>query len=49
MGLKVIGTLGMLLCAKQKGVISETKPIIIELEGVSFRIAPALVQKALNL
>jgi len=49
MGLKVIGTLGMLLRAKQKGVISEIKPVVMELEAVNFRIAPALVQKALNL
>lgn len=49
MKLKVIGTLGMLLRAKQKNVISEIKPVIMELEAANFRIAPALVQKALSL
>ncbi|BAZ81557.1 MAG: DUF3368 domain-containing protein [Sphaerospermopsis kisseleviana] len=49
MGLKVIGTLGMLLRAKEKGVISEVKPLIMSLESVNFRIAPALIQKALIL
>jgi predicted nucleic acid-binding protein len=49
MGLKVIGTLGMLLRAKEKGVISEVKPVIMSLESVNFRIAPALIQKALIL
>jgi predicted nucleic acid-binding protein len=49
MGLKVIGTLGMFLRAKEKGVISEVKPVIMSLESVNFRIAPALIQKALIL
>nr|WP_255427132.1 DUF3368 domain-containing protein [Sphaerospermopsis sp. LEGE 00249] len=39
----------MLLRAKEKGVISEVKPLIMSLESVNFRIAPALIQKALIL
>lgn len=48
-GLKVIGTVGMLLRAKQKGVISEIKPLLRALEQADFRISEAIVQKALQL
>jgi predicted nucleic acid-binding protein len=48
-GLKVIGTVGMLLRAKHKGVISEIKPLLRALEEADFRISEAIVQKALQL
>lgn len=48
-GLKLIGTAGMLVRAKKKGVISEVKPILMDLRAAEFRISDAIVEKALNL
>jgi uncharacterized protein len=49
LGLKVIGTVGMLLRAKQKSVISEIKPLLTALTAADFRIAEPLIQNALRL
>jgi uncharacterized protein len=49
LGLKVIGTVGMLLRAKQQGVISEIKPLLIALNQADFRISEAIVRRALQL
>jgi predicted nucleic acid-binding protein len=48
-GLKVIGTVGMLLRAKNQGVITEIKPLLTELVQVEFRITYAIIQEALRL
>jgi predicted nucleic acid-binding protein len=48
-GLKVIGTVGMLLRAKNQGVITEIKPLLTELVQVDFRITNAIIQEALRL
>lgn len=48
-GIKIIGTVGVLLRAKAKGVISEVKSILDELNAVDFRISPKLYQQALRL
>jgi predicted nucleic acid-binding protein len=47
--LKVIGTTGMLLRAKQQGIIPEIKPILDALTTANFRISAPLIQKALEL
>ena len=47
--LKVIGTTGMLLRAKQQGIIPEIKPILDALTTANFRISAALIRKALEL
>ncbi|MBD2598207.1 DUF3368 domain-containing protein [Nostoc spongiaeforme FACHB-130] len=49
LSLKVIGTVGMLLRAKQQGIIAEIKPLLTALEAADFRIAEPLVQNALRL
>ncbi len=49
LGLKVIGTVGMLLRAKNKSLISEVKPILTALELADFRLSEAIIQKALQL
>lgn len=49
LSLKVIGTVGMLLRAKQKGVITEIKPLLTALNQADFRISEAIVQKALRI
>jgi predicted nucleic acid-binding protein len=48
-GLKVIGTVGMLLRAKNQGVITEIKLLLTELVQVDFRITNAIIQEALRL
>jgi predicted nucleic acid-binding protein len=48
-GLKVMGTVGLLLRAKRKGVVTEIKPILDELQEAGFRISEALYQEALRL
>lgn len=46
-GLKVIGTIGVLLRAKRKGVIAEVNPLLTAFEQVGFRMTDALHQGAL--
>jgi len=50
LGLKVIGTLGLLILAKQKGLLSAVHPIMAQIiERVNFRIAPSVLNRALSL
>ena len=50
LGLKVIGTLGLLILAKQKGFLTEVRPIMAQIiELVNFRIAPSVLNRALSL
>ncbi len=48
-GMKVIGTVGMLLRAKRQGVIAEVKPILLKLTEANFRISQGIIQEALRL
>lgn len=48
-GLKLIGTVGLLLRAKRRGIITEVKPVLDALEAVDFRISAALYAEALRL
>lgn len=48
-GLQVIGTVGMLLRGKKRGVISEVKPLLRELQAKGFRMTEALIMDALQL
>lgn len=46
MGLKVIGTLGILLLAKQKCLIEKVKPLILEMqEKINFRLDKKILNK----
>lgn len=47
--LDFIGTIGLLLRAKQNGIIKEIKPILSDLNSINFRISSALYTKALTL
>jgi uncharacterized protein len=47
LNLEVIGSLKVLLIAKQKGMIKAIHPLIQELEGQNFRFSKALVEQAL--
>ncbi|BAU66118.1 hypothetical protein STA3757_35200 [Stanieria sp. NIES-3757] len=49
MGMKVIGTVGMLLRAKRQGVIAEVKPLLLCLTEADFRISQGIIQEALRL
>jgi uncharacterized protein len=49
MGMKVIGTVGMLLRAKRQGVIAEVKPLLLSLTEADFRISQGIIQEALRL
>ena len=49
MGMKVIGTVGMLLRAKRQGIITEVKPLFTKLTEVNFRISQGIIQEALRL
>jgi hypothetical protein len=48
LGLKVIGTLGVLLAAKRKGLIPAVRPLVEALLQKSFWISPQLVENALS-
>ena len=49
LNLKVIGTVGMLLRAKRKGIITEIKPLLVALNQANFRISEPLIQNALRI
>lgn len=49
LGLQIMGTIGILVMAKQQGIIPALKPVIEALEGVSFYLSEALKAEALNL
>ena len=48
-GLKFTGIVGMLLRAKNRGVINEIKPLLDQLLAADFRISDRLVREALRL
>jgi len=49
MGIKVIGTIGLILRAKAEGRIDLIRPIVDELQAVRFRISDELLSDALRL
>lgn len=49
LGLKVVGTIGVILKAKQLGLISAIKPLLAKITATSFRISKELEQEALKL
>ncbi len=48
LGIKIIGTLGILIKAKQIGLIPDTHPVIESLEETDFRLSPILKQQFLD-
>lgn len=48
MGLLIIGTLGIIIKAKENGIIERLKPILEKLEKVRFRISPKLKKQILD-
>jgi hypothetical protein len=47
LGLSVVGTLGVLLAAKRRGLVAEVRPLIDDLVRRGFWVAPRLVKQAL--
>ncbi len=48
MGLKITGTLGVLILAKQKGVIASVKPILERIKKTDFRLTEELELRVLE-
>lgn len=49
LNIKIIGTLGIILKAKEKGLISSIEDILEKLENADFRISPSLKKKILSI
>jgi len=49
LGMKIIGTIGILLKAKKASHIKQVKPLLDQLNDVDFRISDSLYRKALEL
>ena len=49
MGLRVIGTVGILILAKQRGILSTIKPVLQNLDDTGFYISEALKDEALHI
>jgi predicted nucleic acid-binding protein len=48
LGIKIIGTLGIIVKAKQTGLIADMQKVIDLLEQTDFRLSPILKQQLLN-
>ena len=49
MGLRVIGTVGTLILAKQRGILPSIKPVLQNLDDTGFYVSAALKEEALRL
>ena len=49
LGIHVIGTIGLLMLAKEKGYITSIRPLIIQMMNrINFRIAPSVLNRVLT-
>ncbi len=48
-GIPIVGIAGVLLTAKKHGFIDEVLPVVLDLEQIGYRIAPALVSEIARL
>jgi predicted nucleic acid-binding protein len=48
LGVHVIGTVGLLLLAKHRGLIQQIRPFLAKLQEAGFRIHPDLVRLAME-
>lgn len=48
LGIKITGTLGVLLLAKERNLIKELKPVLAQVEQTNFRINKSLIKRALE-
>lgn len=49
MGIKITGTLGVLLLAKEKKLINRIKPLIDQIKDTNFRISESLIERTLEM
>jgi len=49
LGLMFTGTLGVLIRAKQRGLLDQVRPCLDQLQALGFRVAPALRESVLRL
>lgn len=49
LGVRIIGTVGILVRAKKQGILASIRPQLEALKNVGFRITPELEQEALRL
>ena len=49
LGLKISGTLGVILLAKERGILEAVKPVLDRLEALGFRLGPETRQSVLEL
>ena len=49
LGLKMIGTIGILLKAKKQGRLDQVKPVLDKLNDVNFRVSQTLYKKILEM
>jgi predicted nucleic acid-binding protein len=49
LGIKITGTLGVLVLAKERKLIKSLKPLLHQIESTNFRISKALIDKALKM
>ncbi len=49
LGINITGTLGVLLTAKKKGVITSIKPLVNKINSTNFRLSEDLIHKVLLL
>ena len=48
-GIRIIGTGGILVVAKKKGLLVKVSPILEDLAGVGYRLSPMLCHRILEL
>ena len=49
MNISIVGTVGLLIKAKQEGLVVELNKYLVEMTGHGYRLSPALIQQALHL
>jgi predicted nucleic acid-binding protein len=47
LGIKITGTLGVLLLAKERKLIEELKPLLNQIKSTNFRISQSLIYRTL--
>ena len=48
LGLLMVGTLGVILLSRQRGMIDAARPLLEELRGLGFRLSSSLMNEALS-
>lgn len=48
LGIKITGTLGVIIAAKQTGHIKSVKPLLVKIKKTDFRLSPDLEMRALK-